>query len=88
MCVYIRDIHVLCVSETWLLTNTPDAHVSIPNYMLYRNDVGRGGGVFIYVKKELRTNIVNFLLPKQDGVENLWLCVLSNMYPVVITGCL
>ena len=87
MCVYSRDIDVLCVSETWLQTNTPDVHVSIPNYVLYRNDVGRGGGVCIYVKKELKTNIINFLLPKQAGVEDLWLIVQSNMYPAVIIGC-
>ncbi|RUM30450.1 MAG: hypothetical protein DSY42_04590 [Aquifex sp.] len=87
MCVYSRDIDVLCVSETWLQTNTPDVYVNIPNYVLYRNDVGRGGGVCIYVKKELRTNIINFLLPKQVGVEDLWLSVQSNMYPAVIIGC-
>ncbi len=54
--------------------------------MLYRNYVGHGGGVYIYVKKELRTNVVNFHLPKQAGVEDLWLCVQSNMYPAVIMG--
>ncbi len=51
MCRYSRDIDVLCVSETWLQTNTPNVHVNIPNYVLCRNDVGRGGGVCIYVKK-------------------------------------
>ncbi len=87
MCVYSRDIDVLCVSETWLQTNTLDVHVSIPDYVLYRNDAGRGGGVCIYVRKELRTNIINFLLPKQDGVEELWLSVQSNKHPAVIIGC-
>ncbi len=78
MCTYSRDIDVLCLSETWLQTNTPDVHVSIPNYVLYRNYVGRGGGFCIYVKKELRTNIINFHLPKQAGVEDLWLCVQNH----------
>ncbi len=63
-CTYSRDIDVLCISEICLQTNTPDVHVNIPNYVLYRNDVGRGGGVCIYVKKELRTNIINFHLSK------------------------
>ncbi len=75
---------VLCVSETWLQTNTPDVHVSIPSYVLYRNDVGRGGSVCIYVKKELKINVIYFLLRKHDGVEDLWLSVQSNMYPAVL----
>lgn len=53
MCVYSRDIDELCVSGTWLQTNTPDVHVSIPNCVLDRNDVGRGGGVCIYVKERV-----------------------------------
>ncbi len=51
--------------------------------VLHRNDVGWGGGVCIYVKKELEINVINFLLPKQSAVD-LWLSVL---YPAV-TGCL
>ncbi len=88
MCVYSRDIDALCVSETWLQTNTPDVHVSIPNYVLYRNDVGRGGGVCIYVKKELKINVMNFFfLSKHNGIEDLWLSVERNMYPAVVIGC-
>ncbi len=87
MCVDSRDNGVLCVSAIWLQTNTPDAYINIPNYLLYRNDAGRGGGVCIYIKKELRINVINFLLRKQTGVEDLWLSVQSNMYPAVIIGC-
>ncbi len=43
-----RNIDVLCVSETWLHTNTPDAYINIPNYTVYRCNNGRGaGGVHI-----------------------------------------
>ncbi len=85
--MYVAGTHVLCVSETWLQTNTHDVHVSIPNYVLYRNYVGRGGGACACVKKELRTNTAYFLLPKQARVEDLWLSVQSNIYPAVILGC-
>ncbi len=87
MCVYSRDIDVLCVSETWLQKNTPDVHVSIPNYVLYRKDVGLGGGVCIYVKKELKIILINFLPSKHDGVEDLWLSVQNDMYSAVVIGC-
>lgn len=55
-----------------------------PNYVLYGNDGGLIGGVFLCVKKELRTNITRFLLSNQAGIEDLWLSVKSNMYPAVI----
>ncbi len=87
MCVYDRDIDVLCVSETWLQTNTPDELVSIPNYVIYRCDNGRGGGVCIYTKKELKTHVITFPVTKQVGVEDLWVSVQSNKYPAVIIGC-
>ncbi len=48
------------------------------------NDVGRGVGVCIYVKKVLKVNVINFFLPKRD---DLWLSVQSNMYPAVVIEC-
>ncbi len=87
MCVNDRDIDVLCVSETWLHTNTPDELVNIPNYVIYRCDNGRGGGVCIYTKKELKTHLITFPVTRQVGVEDLWVSIQSNKYPAVIIGC-
>ena len=39
-----RDIDVLCVSETWLLSHISDDPISIPDYKLFHNDGGGGGG--------------------------------------------
>ncbi len=33
------DVVLVCVSDAWLQKHTSDSHVSIPNYVLYRNDV-------------------------------------------------
>lgn len=87
MCVTSRDIDVLCVSETWLQTHTPDVFVNIPDYVLYRNDAGRGGGVCIYVKKEIRTKLIDLALPNKVGVEDLWLSVQCNKHPAILIGC-
>ena len=54
-----RNIDVLCVSETWLNSNTPDVFVKISGYNIFRYDGGRGGGVCIYVKDVLTTNVIN-----------------------------
>ncbi len=45
-----------------------------------------GGDICIYVKKELKTNIIKFL-PKQTGIEDLWFSVQSSMSPAIIIGC-
>ncbi len=87
MCVNGRDIDVLCVSETWLRTNTPAGLVSIPNYVIYRCDNGRGGGVCIYTKKEPKIHLITLPVTRQVGVEGVWVSIESNKYPAVITGC-
>lgn len=40
-----RNTDILCISETWLSPDTPNEHIVIPNYSVYRCDKGRGGGV-------------------------------------------
>ena len=66
-----RNIDVLCVSESWLLPDIPDAYVNIPGYKIFRCDSGRGGGVCIYAKNVLSTNIINLYVPKQMGIKDL-----------------
>ena len=65
-----RNIDVLCVREMWLNTNTPDVFVRITGYNIFRYDGGRGGGVCIYVKDVLTTNVINLDIAKQEGVED------------------
>ncbi len=55
-----RNTDVLCVSESWLAPNSTDDFVKLPGYKIFRRDGGRGGGVCIYVKDILTTNVINF----------------------------
>ncbi len=75
------------MSETWLLSETPDAYVTIPGYKIFRRDHGRGGGVCIYVNSSLKINVINLPTPKQPGVEDLWVSVQYHMLPAIIIGC-
>ena len=75
------------MSETWLLPEIPNVHVDIPDFNLFRCDNGRGGGVCIYVRNELKVNIIDLSLPKHPGVEDMWLSVQSHMFPAIIVGC-
>ena len=92
-----QDIDVLCITETWLLSNTPDEFVSIPNYKIYRKDKGRGGGVCIYVKCSLKVNVITLRIPIQTDledtipiqteIEDIYLSIQCEKYPSIIVGC-
>ena len=79
---------ILCVSETWLPPEIRDEHIAIPNYVVYRCDAGRGGGVCIYVKDVFKVTPVHIDLVRPKGVEDVWLAVQSSKLPTVIIGCL
>ena len=85
--LYERDIDVLCISETWLHSNTPDMYVNIPNYTIYRCDNGRGAGVCIYVNNCLTSSIIKQEIPRQEGVEDVWVQVQCRKMPAIIIGC-
>ena len=83
-----RNTDVLCVSETWLSPDTPDEHVVIPNYNIFRCDKGRGGGACIYVRDIYKVTPVHFDLVRPHGVEDVWVAVQSCKFPTVIVGCM
>ncbi len=82
------NIDIFCVSGTCLLAETIESHVNIPNFKLFRCDQGRGGGVCIYVSKQLKTNVINLSIPKQPGIEDVWVSVQSHMLPAIIFRCI
>ncbi len=86
--INVRNIDVLCVSESWLLPDLPDTYVNIPGYKIFRCDSGRGGGVCIYVKNVLSVNIINLNVPKQEDIEDLWITVQCRKLPAIIIGCM
>ena len=49
---------------------------------------GRGGGVCIYAKNVLSPNIINLNIPKQTGIEDLWITVQCRKLPAIIIGCI
>lgn len=82
-----RKIDVLCISETWLQTNTPNGYVEIPNYTIYRCDNGRGAGVCMYVHSTLKSSVINLDVPRPKGVEDVWVKIQSRKWPAIIIGC-
>lgn len=82
-----KDVDILCISESWLPPITPDSHVYVPGYHVYRCDKGRGGGVCMYIKDYLTTKLITCDTVRPDGVEDLWVSVQCRKLPSIIVGC-
>lgn len=79
-----RQIDILCISESWLLTHTPDSHANIPNFKLYRQDRGKGGGACIYVHNDLHSASINTGVPKHEGVDEICIQVQCRKLPSIL----
>lgn len=61
--------------------------INFPNYKIFRCDNGRGAGTCIYAKDVLNPILMNIDVPKQGGVEDVWIKVQSKKHPLIIVGC-
>ena len=82
-----RKIDILCVSETWLDASIQDSFIHILDFNVYRCDHGRGGGTLIYVRNDLKVNIIFVDAEKADGIEDVWISVQHKKLPSFIIGC-
>ena len=81
-----RCINILCISETWLLPSIESKFINIPNFNVFRQDGGRGGGVCMYVEDSFKCSQIHVSVPKQENVDLLWLDIQSNKFPSFIVG--
>ena len=86
MLISERNPDILCISETWLLPFVKDCFVHIPHFNLFRRDHGKGGGVCIYVRDNLKSSQIDINTPKIENVEDLWLSIQSSKFPSFIIG--
>ena len=86
MLIEDRSIDILCISETWLLPLVEDKYVNVPNFNIFRYDVGRGGGVCVYVQDYLKVSEIDLNIPKVENVDDIWLCIQSSKFPSFILG--
>lgn len=94
---YVREIfdnsniHIICVSETWLNSSHTNAMVKITNYNITRkdrtrDDKKRGGGVAIYVRNGLEFSIAGKSGP-DDTLEYLIARISTSNGSSVEVGC-
>ena len=81
-----RKVDVLCISETWLTPLVENRFVNIPNFNIFRQDTGRGGGVCLYVKDSFKSSQIHVNFPKIEGVEHIWVNIQSCKFPSFIVG--
>ena len=59
--LFLNDVDILGISETWLTAATPDSFVNISGYEIVRSDspdMSRKHGVAIYVKNNCKYGII------------------------------
>lgn len=67
---------MICVSETWLMPEDPDNSFFLQHYTLIRADRStRGGGVAIYIRANIKFEIVYSQLTTEYELEQLWIKV-------------
>ena len=78
---------ILAISETWLNSSILNAEVEIQGYRIHRLDLKykRGGGVCIYVRNNLKSNVLKDLSYISDlGLHQLWVQIQLNKNKSII----
>ena len=71
----ISSYHIAAVTETWLTADVDDASLLIPDFKLFRLDRARtrGGGVAIYVSRDILCSRYDLNLKSDENIEQIWL---------------
>lgn len=75
---------VAAVTETWLGNTIDDAAVGIDNYKFFKVNrlVRRGGGVGIYVKNNIKCEIL--LSESLDFIEHMWVKLFLSTKTIIL----
>lgn len=74
---------IIGVSETWLSCSISNEMIHIEDYSFIRRDrTSRGGGVGIYLKSNIRYEILD--INSQDALEHIWIKLVINKNTYII----
>jgi hypothetical protein len=87
------DLDIIGIAESWLTDSIEQAEVAIDGYKTFRKDrsevkTGKGGGVILYVKKEILMCECVFL--NKAKLESVWSKILSDAvkgHVLPVGGC-
>ncbi len=77
--VQLRNPEVVCITETWLNETVDSSLMFLESYTLHRTDrcYRRGGGVAVYIRRELDVEDITSQFEQLDSVEYLVLDITS-----------
>jgi len=72
------NIDVICVSETWFISDVSNMSIMCESFILFRSDrSGRGEGVAIYINKKLNAKRV-CVQPETSAIEYIFLSIFNK----------
>ena len=81
-----NNVHIACITESWLNDCVPSCLVNIDGYVCYRRDRRdgrRGGGVVCYVRNDVQCQRLSEF--NCDDVESLWLIFRASRMPRLVS---
>ena len=84
--IYTKPVDIIAVTESWLLNAIENRLFQLNNYNLFRKDriTGRGGGICIYIKKNIPC--MRWSKFENDRLECLWLYLRPKRLPRPFSG--
>lgn len=70
-------LDIIAVTETWLTPQIPAEVVDVRGFRFLRKDrkTGRGGGVGIYIRNDIKYSNIDINQLNSDKIENIWIKV-------------
>jgi len=83
------SIDVICVSETWFVSDVSNMSIMCKSFNLFRSDrSGRGGGVAVYINKKLNAKKV-CVQAETSAIEYIFLSIFNKRENTsILIGCI
>nr|CAI5859062.1 unnamed protein product [Callosobruchus analis] len=88
-----NSFDIIAITESWLSADIPTCAVNIQGYLFYRQDrLGRGGGVGIYIRSNIRSAVLDITNYTDNLLEYLFIeyktgqerhCLARTNYPTI-----
>ena len=77
----LKNVDLICITETWLQSHIHNNIVSVPGYSIERRDRSNGqhGGVCIYIRNSIKYQVLHDMMNTE--IEALWVKLRTSCLP-------
>ena len=77
----LKNVDLICITETWLQSHIHDNILSVPGYSIERHDRSNGqhGGVCIYIRNSIKYQVLHDMMNTE--IEALWVKLRPSCLP-------